>query len=165
MELKNIIKEDFKHSFSSVSQFARSPCQWICTYGLGLRSPSNPAMTRGNLAEFGTYYKIKRGMNGKDGKAFSKLIEHRFKKLKFLDAEKEIKNAIDIAVHFEKILYERQLRDIKSYQREEVKKVEGLKYPVRMFTDFEFENLIVDAKSTLRLPSSPKIDHIRQQGL
>jgi len=165
INIKPLIKEDFKHSFSSASKFVKNPSEWICHYGLGLRSPSNPAMTRGNLAEFGTYYKIKKGMNGKDGKAFSKLIEHRFKKLKFLDAEKEIKNAIDIAVHFEKILYERQLRDIKSYQREEVKKVEGLKYPVRMFTDFEFENLIVDAKSTLRLPSSPKIDHIRQQGL
>ena len=164
--IKKIINPDqFKHSFSSVSKFIRNPSEWLCHYSLGLRSPSNAAMTRGNLAEFGTYYKIKRGMNGKDGKAFSKLIEHRFKKLKFLNAESEIKNAISIAEHFEKILYERQLRDIKSYQREEVKKVEGLKYPVRMFTDFEFENLIVDAKSTLRLPSSPKIDHIRQQGL
>ena len=104
--IKPLIKEDFKHSFSSASKFVKNPSEWICHYGLGLRSPSNAAMTRGNLAEFGTYYKIKRGMNGKDSKAFSKLIEHRFKKLKFLDAEKEIKNAIDIAVHFEKILYE-----------------------------------------------------------
>jgi hypothetical protein len=165
MDKNKIIKEDFKHSYSSVSKFIRNPSEWLCHYALGLRSPSNAAMTRGNLAEFGAYYKIKRGMQQKDGKDFAKLIRHRFKKLKFLDAEKEIKNAIDIAVHFEKILYERQLRDIKSYQRQEVKKIEGLTYPVRMFTDFEFEKIIVDAKSTLRLPSSPKIDHIRQQGL
>ena len=162
---KPLIKEDFKHSFSSASKFVKNPSEWICHYGLGLRSPSNPAMTRGNLAEFGAYYKIKRGMQQKDGKDFAKLIRHRFKKLKFLNAEQECDNAILISKKFEEILYERQLRDIKSYQREEVKKVEGLKYPVRMFTDFEFENLIVDAKSTLRLPSSPKIDHIRQQGL
>ena len=161
----NLIKEDFKHSFSSVSQFARSPCQWICTYGLGLRSPNNPAMTRGNLSEFGAYYKIKRGMSGKDGQAFEKLIRHRFKKLNFLDAEKEIDNAIAIAKQFEKVLYERQLRNIVSYQKQVVKNIDGLKYPVRAFTDFEFENIIIDAKSTLRMPSFPRPDHIRQQSL
>ena len=32
-------------------------------------------MTRGNLSEFGTYYKIKRGMQQKDDKAFAKLID------------------------------------------------------------------------------------------
>ena len=161
----NLVKEDFKHSFSSVSQFARSPCQWICTYGLGLRSPNNPAMTRGNLSEFGAYYKIKRGMSGKDGQAFEKLIRHRFKKLNFLDAEKEIDNAIAIAKQFEKVLYERQLRNIVSYQKQIVKNIDGLKYPVRAFTDFEFLNIIVDAKSTMRMPSYPKPDHLRQQAL
>jgi hypothetical protein len=165
MDKNKIIKEDFKHSYSSVSKFIRNPSEWLCHYALGLRSPSNAAMTRGNLAEFGAYYKIKRGMQQKDGKDFAKLIRHRFKKLKFLNAEQECDNAILISKKFEQILYERQLRDIKSYQRQEVKKIEGLTYPVRMFTDFEFEKIIVDAKSTLRLPSSPKIDHIRQQGL
>ena len=161
----NLVKEDFKHSFSSVSQFAKNPSQWICTYGLGLRSPSNPAMTRGTLSEFGAYYKIKRGMQQKDDKAFAKLITHRFKKLKFLNAEKEIDNAIEIAKKFEQTLYERQLRNIVSYQKQVVKKVDGLKYPIRCFTDFEFENIIIDAKSTLRMPSFPRPDHIRQQSL
>jgi hypothetical protein len=160
-----LIKKEFKHSFSSVSQFARSPCQWICTYGLGLRSPSSPAMTRGNLSEFGAYYKIKRGMQQKDDKAFAKLITHRFKKLKFLDAEKEIANAIEIAKQFEKVLYERQLRNIVGYQSQMIKNIDGLKYPVRAFTDFEFDNIIVDAKSTMRMPSYPKSDHLRQQAL
>jgi len=46
-----------------------------------------------------------------------------------------------------------------------VKKLDGLKYPVRAFTDFEFLNIIVDAKSTMRMPSYPKPDHLRQQAL
>ena len=164
--IKKIINPDqFKHSFSSVSKFIRNPSEWLCHYSLGLRSPSNAAMTRGNLAEFGAYYKIKRGMQQKDGKDFAKLIRHRFKKLKFLNAEQECDNAILISKKFEEILYERQLRDIKSYQKEISKTIPGLSYSIRAFTDFEFEKIIVDAKSTLRLPSSPKIDHIRQQGL
>ena len=165
MELKNIIKEDFKHSFSSVSKFRRNPSEWLVHYGLGLKSPSSPAMTRGTLAEFGAYYKIKRGMQQKDGKDFAKLIRHRFKKMKYLNAEQECDNAIVISKKFEEQLYERQLRDIVSYQKELVEKIVGLKYPVRLFTDFEYEHIIVDLKSTLRLPSSPKIDHIRQQAL
>ena len=163
MKATTIIKDDFKHSFSSMNKFAKNPSAWLCHYALALKEPSNAAMTRGNLAEFGTYYKIKKGMQQKDDNNFAKLITYRFKKLKYLNAEKEILNAIDIAKKFEEILYERQLRDIKSYQKEKIIKVDGLKYPIRMFTDFEFENLIVDAKSTLKLPSSPKIDHIRQQ--
>ena len=138
---KKIIQDDFKHSASSVGKFKNNPSAWLCHYGLGLRGPSSPAMTRGTLAEFGTYYKIKKGMNGKDGSAYAKIITHRFKKEKYLNAEQEIKNAIDISLQFEKILYERQLRDIVSYQRQEIKDVDGLKYPVRMFTDFEFKDL------------------------
>jgi hypothetical protein len=160
-----IIKEDFKHSFSSGTKFSKSPCEWLCNYGLKLRSSGSAAMTRGTLSEFGAYYKIKRGMQQKDDKAFAKLIKHKFKKYKYLDAEKEIDNAIEIAKQFEKVLYERQLRDIVGYQAEMVKKLDGLKYPVRAFTDFEFANIIVDAKSTMRMPSYPKPDHLRQQAL
>ena len=165
MTVTTIIKEDFKHSFSSISKFRKNPSEWLCHYALGLRSPSSPAMTRGTLAEFGTYYKIKKGMQQKDDKGFAKLIEHRFKKLKYLNAEKEVLNAIEIAKKFEEILYERQLRNIVSYQKQLVEKIDGLKYPVRLFTDFEYDGIIVDTKSTLRLPSAPKVDHIRQQAL
>ena len=165
MSNTTIIKEDFKHSFSSVSKFRKNPSEWLCHYALGLKSPSNAAMTRGSLAEFGTYYKIKKGMQQKDDKGFAKLIEHRFKKLKYLNAEKEIVNAIEIAKKFEEILYERQLRNIVSYQKESITELPDLKYPIRTFTDFEFDDIIVDTKSTLRLPTAPKADHIRQQAL
>ena len=88
-----------------------------------------------------------------------------FKKNKFFDADNEISNAIEIAKKFEEKLYERQLRNIVSYQKEKVETIDGLKYPIRLFTDFEYDNLIVDLKSTLRMPTKPKIDHIRQQAL
>jgi len=165
MELKNIVKKDFRHSFSSINKFKHNPSEWLVHYGLGLRVSSSPAMVRGNLAEFGAYYKIKKGMQQKDDKHFEKLVTHMFKKNKFFGADNEISNAIDIAKKFEEKLYERQLRNIVSYQKEKVKNINGLKYPVRLFTDFEYDNLIVDLKSTLRMPTKPKIDHIRQQAL
>ena len=165
MELKNIVKSDFKHSFSSVNKFKHNPSEWLVHYGLGLKVSSSPAMVRGNLAEFGAYYKIKKGMQQKDDKHFEKLITHMFKKNKFFDADNEISNAIEIAKKFEEKLYERQLRNIVSYQKEKVEKVKGLEHPIRLFTDFEYDNLIVDLKSTLRLPTKPKIDHVRQQAL
>ena len=165
MELKNIIKKEFRHSFSSVNKFKHNPSEWLVHYGLGLRSSSSPAMVRGNLSEFGAYYKIKRGMAQKSDEHFEKLITHKFNKNHFFEPYKEISNAIEIAKKFEDKLYERQLRDIISYQKEKVASIQGIKYPVRLFTDFEYENLIVDLKSTLRLPKKPKIDHLRQQAL
>ena len=165
MELKNIIKKEFRHSFSSINKFKHNPSEWLVHYGLGLRSPSSPAMVRGNLAEFGAYYKIKRGMAQKNDEHFEKLITHKFNKNHFFEPYKEISNAIEIAKKFEDKLYERQLRDIISYQKEKVASIQGIKYPVRLFTDFEYDNLIVDLKSTLRLPTKPKIDHLRQQAL
>jgi len=165
MELKNIIKKEFRHSFSSINKFKHNPSEWLVHYGLGLRSSSSPAMVRGNLAEFGAYYKIKRGMAQKNDEHFEKLITHKFNKNHFFEPYKEISNAIEIAKKFEDKLYERQLRDIISYQKEKVASIQGIKYPVRLFTDFEYDNLIVDLKSTLRLPTKPKIDHLRQQAL
>ena len=84
MELKDIINKDFKHSFSSINKFKHNPSEWLVHYGLGLRVSSSPAMVRGNLAEFGAYYKIKKGMQQKDDKYFEKLIIHKFKKINFL---------------------------------------------------------------------------------
>ena len=165
MELKNIIKKDFRHSFSSINKFKHNPSEWLVHYGLGLKIDSNKAMVRGTLAEFGAYYKIKRGMQQKDDAYFEKLIRHKFSKYRFFNADDEIDNAISIAKKFEDKLYERQLRNIVSYQKEKVEHIDGIKYPVRLFTDFEYDNLIVDLKSTLRLPTKPKIDHIRQQAL
>ena len=51
MEKTNIIDiENFKHSASSVNTFIGNQSEWLCSYGLKLKKPSNPAMTRGKLA-------------------------------------------------------------------------------------------------------------------
>ena len=163
MEKTNIIDiENFKHSASSVNTFIQNPSKWLCSYGLKLKEPSNPAMTRGKLAEFGAYYKIKRGMQQKDDTAFAKLIKWQFKRDKFLNAAGEVENAIAIAKEFEKLLYERQFRTIISYQKHIVQNVNGLNFPINLYNDFEFENMIVDTKSTLRCPSAPYPKDLRQ---
>ena len=59
MSVTSIVKKDFRHSFSSVGKFVSNPSAWLCHYGLGLRSPTTPAMVRGNVSEFGAYYKLK----------------------------------------------------------------------------------------------------------
>ena len=162
---QTIIKEDFKHSFSSVGKFITNPSAWLCHYGLGLKSPSTPAMVRGNVSEFGAYYKLKKASQIKSDKLCSKLLKWKFDRNKFIEIGKELDNSIAIADVFTKFLQERQLTRIVSYQKEVSKKINGLDYPVRAFTDFEFDNIIVDAKSTMRMPSAPKHDHIRQQAL
>jgi len=165
-DTQTIIKTDeFRHSFSSVGKFINNPSAWLCHYGLGLRSPSSPAMVRGNISEFGAYYKLKKASQIKSDKLCSKLLEWKFNRNKFVDAGKEINNSIQIADVFTKFLQDRQLTRVVSYQKEVSKTIPGLSYPVRAFTDFEFDNIIIDAKSTMRMPSAPRVDHIRQQAL
>lgn len=163
---QTIIKPDeFRHSFSSVGKFINNPSAWLCHYALGLRSPSTPAMVRGNVSEFGAYYKLKRASQIKSDKLCSKLLKWKFDRNKFVDGKGELQNSIAIADVFTKFLQDRQLTRVVSYQKEISQTIQGLSYPVRAFTDFEFDNIIVDAKSTMRMPSAPKVDHIRQQAL
>ena len=164
-DTQTIIKEDFRHSFSSVGKFISNPSAWLCHYGLGLRSPTTPAMVRGNVSEFGAYYKLKRASQIKSDELCSKLLKWKFDRNKFVDGKGELQNSIAISDVFTKFLQDRQLTRVVSYQKEVSKKVDGLDYAIRGFTDFEFDNIIVDAKSTMRMPSSPKVDHIRQQAL
>ena len=122
-------------------------------------------MVRGNVSEFGAYYKLKRASQIKSDELCSKLLKWKFDRNKFVDGKGELQNSIAISDVFTKFLQDRQLTRVVSYQKEVSKKVDGLDYAIRGFTDFEFDNIIVDAKSTMRMPSSPKVDHIRQQAL
>mgnify|MGYP006169312859 FL=1 len=104
---KQIIKEDFRHSFSSVGKFINNPSAWLCHYGLGLRSPTTPAMVRGNVSEFGAYYKLKKASQIKSDKLCSKLLKWKFDRNKFVDGKGELQNSIAIADVFTKFLQDR----------------------------------------------------------
>ena len=78
------------------------------------------------------------------------------------DITKVIGKSRNLAKEFEKILYERQFRTIISYQKHIVQNVNGLNFPINIYNDFEFENMIVDTKSTLRCPSAPYPKDLRQ---
>jgi len=41
-----LVKEDFKHSFSSATKFSKSPCEWLCSYPLKLKEVCNKEMIK-----------------------------------------------------------------------------------------------------------------------
>ena len=51
------------------------------------------------------------------------------------------------------------------FQRKRRHWLEGLEFPITTMTDFEYENMIVDTKATLAVPTVPRDDHVRQQAL
>ena len=166
MKKEIIDTKTYRHSFSSVNKFSKNPSAWLCHYALGIKTPVNAFMTRGTLAEKGAYWLIKRESKMLSIENYEKNIKRLFEKSKFLNAEKEIENAIGCGRQFMKALYERQLRIVVSYQKEKRTDLTeyGLKYKILTFTDFEFDNVIIDTKSKMRL-IQPYPHEIRQQCL
>jgi len=51
------------------------------------------------------------------------------------------------------------------FQRKRRHWLPQLEFPITTMTDFEYENMIVDTKATLAVPTAPRDDHVRQQSL
>ena len=162
--------DKYVHSYSSASSFMDNKSGWILKYLLKHRFPTYPAFGRGLSAEFGAYVKLKRMSQFKETKDFDKLINWYFGKRVLLPKSDkyyaEIQNAIEISKQFVSVLQERQLTRVQHYQRKIVVegKKYGLKYPIIMYTDFGFDNCIVDTKAKVKLMPISKSE-IRQQSL
>jgi hypothetical protein len=51
------------------------------------------------------------------------------------------------------------------FQRKRRHWLPELEFPITTMTDFEYEDMIVDTKATLAVPTAPRDDHVRQQAL
>ena len=162
--------ERYTHSYSSANSFMDNKSAWILRYILKHSTPTYPAFGRGLSAEFGAYATLKRMSQFKDTKSIDKLIKWYFgKRVTLPKTDKyyqEVDNAIAIAKQFVTALQEKQLTRIKHYQRKLVVegKKYGLKYDIIMYTDFGFDNVIIDTKAKTKLMPCSK-GEIRQQAL
>ena len=161
------IKEGYCHSFSGGQKFMINQSAWLYQYGFKHRQPTNGAMQRGLTSEFITYYVMKRENQFKEHKPIEDITDWHFKRNLFAYDVDEVQNSIAISKQFKKALQERQLTKINHYQKKIVVdgKDYGLEYPIVAYTDFGFDDRIVDTKATLKCPTNPKTSHIRQQCL
>ncbi|GMM93101.1 hypothetical protein [Qipengyuania sp. MTN3-11] len=155
-------------SASSVNLFVAQPALWCASYLLGKRTAVGPAAHRGTAIECG----VEAGLFDPDmpledcqAKALAK-----FHSLTRLSADPRIekeREAIEPTVAI-------ALNELRQYgvphkpdgerQHKISYMVEGVPVPVWGYLDFEFEQhgIIVDLKSTLRIPSEISAAHARQ---
>ena len=166
-----MLKKDYCHSASSANAFIDSPAYWVITKLYDFEGPVNARMTMGSAAEHAANEAMS-NLN-MDESAVQKVTEAKFDELtnnEFKESS-EREWAVDIAMRFAQNLTE--FGEVVSYQKETITVKDGLKYPIKTVTDFEFEDVIVDTKATAYLKRLkkgtldpnwyPKAADVRQQ--
>jgi hypothetical protein len=159
-------KHGIKHlSPSSLNLWQGEPALWVMRYLHGTRDDAGPAAKRGQAVEAGLDLFL---MGQKDFDACCKAARDNF--------ELNTGGVIDEAHDDERDVIVPMLAQAMSVMRDSppllARQVrveawlDGIDVPVMGYCDYVLENkVIVDLKTTHRLPSKPKPDHVRQVAL
>lgn len=135
---------------------------WVLRYLFKVYDPGNAAMERGKAVEHGCYV-------GHTGSEFDDPIEEavrEFNKATALGVAGEARDReranIPLMVQQYLDLFDGNLPTLEGFQRRIEVEVPGCPIPVIGYTDFDFEDVIVDLKTTTRLPSAISAAHRRQ---
>ena len=135
---------------------------WVLRYLFKVYDPGNAAMERGKAVEHGCYI-------GHTGSEFDDPIEEavrEFNKATALGVAGEARDRerenIPLMVQQYLDLFDGNLPTLEGFQRRIEVEVPGCPIPVIGYTDFDFEDVIVDLKTTTRLPSAISAAHRRQ---
>lgn len=163
-----ILREDYRHSASRGNAFIDSPAYWIITELFGYSEPANARMVMGTAAESAAEQAMKHNLS-KD--QINEIVDNEWGELYDDNTVDEREWAKAIAVKFTDNLVE--FGKVVSYQNEKIVQHDKLQKKIKMITDFEFENVIIDTKATAylkRLKSGkldsnwyPKQSDVRQQ--
>jgi hypothetical protein len=163
-----ILREDYRHSASRGNAFIDSPAYWIITELFDYSLPANARMVMGTVAEEVAYEAIGLDLSKEQ---ISDRVNKTWDKHYNDETVDEKEWAKEIAVTFTDNL--RQFGKVVSYQNEKIIDHDKLQKKIKMITDFEFQNVIIDTKATAylkRLKSGkldsnwyPKQSDVRQQ--
>lgn len=155
-------------SASSVNLFIAAPALWACSYLMKRRTPVGPAAHRGNAIECG----VEAGLFDPELPVAEcqKLALAKYHSLTRLSADPRIEKEREcIAPSVEVALAELRQYGVpekpeEGRQHKIVREVPGVAIPVWGFLDFEWPDhgIIVDLKTTARVPSEISDAHARQ---
>ena len=135
---------------------------WTLRYPFRIYDPTNAAMERGKAVEHGCYV-------AHIGTEFDDPIEEavrEFNKATALGVNGEARDReranIPLMVQQYLDLFDGNLPTLEGFQRRIEVEIPGCPIPVIGYTDFDFEDVIVDLKTTTRLPSAISAAHRRQ---
>jgi hypothetical protein len=154
---------DYKHhSPSSLNLFAAQPSMWVLEKCLGLKQPVGVPAHRGSAVESGVTYGLMHP--DADPKDCFKEAYAKYDSLTGMSGderrEKYRGNIPDMVAQ--------AIEELRPYgmptevQGPITQQVGGLKYPIIGYFDFRWDGVIVDLKTTERMPSEIKIPHARQ---
>lgn len=149
---------------SSINLYANEPALWVLQYLYGMRFPVGCAAHRGTAAETG----VQAGLLDHDLsiEACHELALAHYDRLTALstDAKREKERDALPGIVSNAIKELRQYGRLTGYQRKIVNRFDDVPVDILGFSDFEFEDagVIVDLKTTLRLPSEISAAHARQ---
>lgn len=148
---------------NSLNTWGSNPALWLVRYGMNLKGGVVPKMALGSCVE--------RGLQG--------WLEHGDAEMAQRDAETVYDGEmLDVGDHPDKA----KCRDLiapmleqaklamgmigagipKLYQNRVEAEIKGVPVPCMGYTDFEWDEILVDLKTTSRMPSKPKPEHVRQ---
>ena len=153
-----------KHlSPSSLNLWLAQPAMWTLKYVHGYKDEAGPAMARGTAVEAGMQVLLTGG--SVDGAVTAAHVNYDLNQPEASDERDAERAVIEPMV--------RQLPGVLagwprplSYQRKVQAEYTGAStLPILGYLDFEFEDCVVDLKTTKALPSKARIEHVRQVGL
>jgi|TARA_R110000822_G_scaffold53516_2_gene138011 hypothetical protein len=159
----NLKRFGLKHLSHSNLDLARNDLGlWVMRYLYKVYDPANAAMARGNAAEHGCYVAL-------TGGEFDDPVDAAVKDFNKRTAlgvngearDRERKNIPGFIEQFIEAIGEDK-PEVVDYQRRIEVEIDGIDIPCMGFTDFGFEDAIVDLKTTNRMPSAISASHRRQ---
>lgn len=151
-------------SASSLNLWKNEPALWVLRYLHGIKDDAGAAAKRGTAVEAGLDHILfsEASLDEATAKALDNFA---------LNTEGEITDEIEKERAAIPDMLARAAEAVKPYgkpisRQEKIEHwVDGIDVPIIGFTDYRFPDFILDLKTTLRMPSEPRADHIVQMAL
>lgn len=161
--MSNLARFGLKHVSHSNLDLARNePALWVMKYLYRFFEPGNAAMARGQAGEKGC--EVYLTGDEFDDPVEAALAEYNKRTALGVDGEARDRERANIAPMIEQFIDAMggERPTLVDYQQKIEVEIPGIDIPCIGFTDFGFEDAIVDLKTTTRLPSSITASHRRQ---
>jgi hypothetical protein len=144
---------------SNLNCWASSPALWAVRYGMGMRSETSAKMALGKAVEAGLQVLL---TDGDLDKANSQALA-TYDLDKPMDGGDKERNLVEpMLSQTIEAMVQFDLGNPVTLQRKLTMDLPGIPVPCWGFSDFEWEKVVLELKTTQRMPSEPSASHMRQ---
>ncbi len=147
-------------SVSSLNLYAAEPARWVAKYLFSIDDAGGPRMWRGNAVEAG----LNQALAGEAIEAAQTAAFLNFRLATGGEITDEITaETVNIAEMVRLVADNlRPLGRPLMTQRRVERRIPGIEVPIIGYVDYEWDDFLIDLKTTLRMPSAPRGDHAVQ---